>query len=150
MTYTPILNAEVDAESPVTDLLLTRLRDNPIAIAAGNVGAPRIADAALGPTATNEGRDWVLGRAALAVEGAIGTYVFAYGTGTYVAFGSTVAGSTLRPTSAARSISVGSGSATFDVGSTLSGTWRCMGTFDLIKVQDSITVVGATLWLRIS
>ena len=30
MTYTPILNAEVDAESPITDLLLTRLRDNPI------------------------------------------------------------------------------------------------------------------------
>ena len=41
-TYTPILNAEVDAESPITDLLLTRLRDNPIAIAAGDVGAPRI------------------------------------------------------------------------------------------------------------
>jgi hypothetical protein len=42
MTYTPILNAEVDAESPVTDLLLTRLRDNPLAIAAGDAGAPRI------------------------------------------------------------------------------------------------------------
>jgi len=49
MTYTPILNAEVDAESPVTDLLLTRLRDNPIAIAAGNAGAPRVYGLAMVP-----------------------------------------------------------------------------------------------------
>jgi hypothetical protein len=49
MTYTPILNAEVDAESPVTDLLLTRLRDNPIAIANGNAGAPRVYGLALVP-----------------------------------------------------------------------------------------------------
>jgi hypothetical protein len=39
-TYTPILNAEVDAESPVTDLLLTRLRDNPIAIGKAAAGVP--------------------------------------------------------------------------------------------------------------
>jgi len=39
-TYTPILNAEVDAESPVTDLLMTRLRDNPLAIAEGDASVP--------------------------------------------------------------------------------------------------------------
>jgi len=49
MTYTPILNAEVDAESPITDLLLTRLRDNPLAIAAGNAGAPRLYGLAMVP-----------------------------------------------------------------------------------------------------
>jgi len=40
MTYTPILNAEVDAESPITDLLLTRLRDNPLAIGEAAAGVP--------------------------------------------------------------------------------------------------------------
>jgi len=39
-TYTPILNAEVDAESPITDLLLTRLRDNPLAIGEAAPGVP--------------------------------------------------------------------------------------------------------------
>jgi len=39
-TYTPILNAEVDAESPITDLLLTRLRDNPLAIGEAAAGVP--------------------------------------------------------------------------------------------------------------
>jgi hypothetical protein len=48
-TYTPILNAEVDAESPITDLLLTRLRDNPLAIANGNADAPRVNGFALVP-----------------------------------------------------------------------------------------------------
>ena len=49
MTYTPILNAEVDAESPITDLLLTRMRDNPVAIAAGDAGAPRLYGLAMVP-----------------------------------------------------------------------------------------------------
>ena len=142
MTYTPILNAEVDAESPVTDLLLTRLRDNPIAIAAGDVGAPRIQFAGLDA--------W------FSTAGAIGSYMFAYGTGD-VAFGSTVAGSTLRPTSAARSVTQGSATtATFNEGSTLAGTWRCMGTFDTGVTGpnegsgNGPTLQGATLWLRIS
>ena len=149
MTYTPILNAEVDAESPITDLLLTRLRDNPIAISNGAADAPRITDAALGPTATNAGRDWVLNRAALAVAGAVGTYVFATRFGD-VAFGSTVAGSGLNPTSGAYSVTEGgiTGSVTFTTGSALSGTWRCMGTFDSSNSNSGLSISGATLWLR--
>jgi hypothetical protein len=142
MTYTPILNAEVDAESPVTDLLMTRLRDNPIAIVDGDADAPRIQFAALDA--------W------FSTEGAIGTYVFAHGAGD-VAFGSTVAGSTLRPTSAARSFRGGAATtATFNEGPTLAGTWRCMGTFDQTVTGpdegsgSGPTMLGATLWLRIS
>lgn len=46
-TYTTITNAEIDQDSPVTQPLLTSLRDNPIAIAEGSTGAPRISGKAL-------------------------------------------------------------------------------------------------------
>jgi hypothetical protein len=41
-SYTAIADTEIDAESPVTEELMTRLRDNPIAIGEGATGAPRI------------------------------------------------------------------------------------------------------------
>jgi hypothetical protein len=46
-TYTAITNGEIDQDSPVTQPLLTALRDNPIAIAEGASDAPRIDGAAL-------------------------------------------------------------------------------------------------------
>jgi len=46
-TYTTINNNEVDADSPITESLLTRLRDNPIAITEGATGAPTIQAGAL-------------------------------------------------------------------------------------------------------
>lgn len=39
-TYTAIANTEIDPESPVTSDLMTKLRDNPIAMAEGASGAP--------------------------------------------------------------------------------------------------------------
>lgn len=41
-TYTAIASTEVDADSPLTDTLMTRLRDNPLAIAEGASEAPYI------------------------------------------------------------------------------------------------------------
>jgi len=55
MTYTPILNSEVDAESPITDLLLTRLRDNPI-----DVDAPLLCSVLLGTMTTTSGTSQTL------------------------------------------------------------------------------------------
>ena len=46
-SYTPIPDDDVDAESPGTTTLITLLRDNPIGIAAGSPGAPKIQAAAL-------------------------------------------------------------------------------------------------------
>lgn len=46
-TYTAINNTEIDAESPVTEELVTRLRDNPLAIGEGATGAPRIRGAGI-------------------------------------------------------------------------------------------------------
>lgn len=40
--YSAIANTEIDADSPITEALLTKYRDNPIAIAEGSSGAPSI------------------------------------------------------------------------------------------------------------
>ncbi len=42
MVYDPILDSEVDAESPITESLMTRLRDNPDAVAAGAASVPAL------------------------------------------------------------------------------------------------------------
>lgn len=42
-TYRAIASTEVDADSPVTETLMTALADNPTAIAEGASGAPKIA-----------------------------------------------------------------------------------------------------------
>lgn len=39
--YSEILNTQIDVDSPVTTGLMVQLRDNPIAITEGAVGAPR-------------------------------------------------------------------------------------------------------------
>jgi len=46
-TYTTITNAEIDQDSPITQPLLTALRDNPVAITEGAAGAPKVQAAAL-------------------------------------------------------------------------------------------------------
>lgn len=47
MTYTAIPDTDIDSESPITTGLMTLLRDNPIAIANGDSGAPPVQNAAL-------------------------------------------------------------------------------------------------------
>lgn len=42
-TYTAIANTDIDQDSPVTEPLMSALRDNPIAMAEGASGAPKIA-----------------------------------------------------------------------------------------------------------
>lgn len=41
-TYSTITNGQIDQDSPITQPLMTALRDNPTAIAEGATGAPRI------------------------------------------------------------------------------------------------------------
>lgn len=138
-SYTTISNAEIDQDSPATQPLFTSLRDNPIAIAEGAVGAPRI-----------EGIDAMSHQGAVA---AVGTYVFARSSAAAdVAVGGTIAGSNLLPTSAwAYCASAGPNTNTMAVGAALTGTWRCMGFYDALNAVAAYgTVYGATLWLRIS
>lgn len=46
-TYTAITSGEIDPDSPITNSLMTKLRDNPIAITEGASGAPKIQTAAI-------------------------------------------------------------------------------------------------------
>lgn len=51
-SYVSIPNGDIDQDSPITQPLMTALRDNPIAIAEGATGAPRIYGAAMYGTTT--------------------------------------------------------------------------------------------------
>lgn len=139
-SYIVITDAETDPEAPLTSELAKKWRDNPLAIAEGAVGAPRINSIG---AMDHQG-----------AAGSIGTYVFAKrSTAADVSFGGTVAGSDLVPTSATTVMPTGvtGAAATFNSGSALSGTWRCMGTYDHAAAFGSGgSMNGATLWLRIS
>lgn len=116
---------------------------SPVAIANADPGVARILDAALSTTVTSAGQDWVAARMIARGHGGIGTLSFAerYGaTGMVTAFGENVAGSDLRTTN----VSVG-GSFT-----TLSGTWRCLGSTASRSSASGREAVGATLWQRIA
>ena len=144
-TWTDITTAALEPGKPVRSINGLALRDNPIAIAEGAAGAPRIVNAAvtnatLGAEKFQSGvaeRDWVMGFNVSAGAGGVGTYAFAKKTSMYPAvkaLGSTIAGSSLRPSSA--------GSRT---GGSLAGTWRCMGYAD----TDGAGSSDVTSWLRI-
>jgi hypothetical protein len=145
-TWTTLPDASLEPGKPIRSIDGLALRDNPIAISEGAVGAPKIqtngiTDSAVttAKLASNEQMTTanVLNATAGAAAGAVGTYALAVlvsGSGT-VSFGSTTLGSNLRPSSSNAS----------PAGSALSGTWRCMG---VAAVAADPT--GVTLWLRIS
>ena len=134
-TFTTIGTGSLAVGKPLTSALAIALRDNPIAIAEGDPTAPRIEWAALGA--------WY------DTAGGIGTYCFARAT-VDKAFGDNIAGSALFPTSAVYGVGSGTkGAGAFTSGAALSGSWRCMGTFDLsMSTTGTATYDGATLWLR--
>lgn len=138
--YRAILETETDPNAPIIAALMKALARNPVAITEGASLAPRIQEPAVD--------NW------MTTADGIKTYVFAYSTSGDTSFGSTRAGSSLRPTSASRRFVPGSSTPTwvFNSGSALSGTWRCMGEFDDIALGTTggQEVNGATLWVRIS
>ena len=153
-TWTTIPDSSLEPGKPIRSIDALALRDNPVAIAEGQSGAPRIVDAALDTTATNDGRNWLLNRNALATAGAVGTYVMAIFSGASTAaitFGATTAGSNLQPVGAFTS-TLGNSNANSGTGSALSGTWRCMG-HKYAYVDGApgyATNAVGTLWLRIA
>lgn len=52
--YTAIADSEIDVDSPITESLMTRLRNNPIAITEGSAGAPLIQTAAYQPGSVDQ------------------------------------------------------------------------------------------------
>ena len=148
-TWTNIPDSSIEPGKPIRSIDGIALRDNPIAIAEGAAGAPRIEDAALDTTVTNAGRDWVLARTAAADVGAVGTYAFLSSEETFgspVSAGGTKSGSSLRYAGFLTSGTVFSGTTSGERLGTPSGTWRCMG----YDASSGTASRGATLWLRIS
>lgn len=141
--WVTITDSQVDPDAPLTSELAYAWRDNPVALAEGAVGAPRIVDAALGTTVTSAGETWVAARMIARAAQGIGTYILAETVGTVGAQtpGSTVAGSSLRHSNA-----TGAGNGGL---ANMSGTWRCMGRTSSRtgtgQVADAIT-----LWQRIA
>ena len=125
MAYIPITEEQSNPFAPLTSELIKQLRDNPIAIAAGLSGAPRIERPAIG--------SW---------------YFTTGGVGTYALLGDTVGSrlteaGTSRPGSDLR-YSSASGSSS----GTPSGTWRSMGRSS--GGTGGGVGLNTTLWLRIS
>ena len=152
-----IPNGSIEPDAPARSIDAFAFRDNPIAIAEGAPGAPRIQDSALSTDVTSEGTDWVLARTAEASVGAVGTYAYLR-RNSNAAPGSTVSGSNLTYAGGLNNVSAdGSGAAvenfSFQAGSSSSpsGTWRAMGRIQSSSSSNvSESVSAATLWLRIS
>lgn len=130
-TYSAIASGDIDPESPLTTTLLTKLRDNPIAIAEGASGAPTMTTAAM-PV------DEINGSLAGLTLGDVGSYAFLGSSAFNVSFteGATYAGSSLRYAG------VHSGAA---ISGTPSGTWRALG-----GITGIINFYSVTLFIRIS
>lgn len=97
----------------------------------------------------------VLNATAGASAGAVGSYMFgaANPTSTAVSFGATRAGSQINPTGGWMQWFNGAAasSVTATLGSTQSGTWRCMGVTSRVSGGAcGLEYSAATLWLRIS
>jgi hypothetical protein len=154
-TWTTIPDSSLEPGKPIRSIDAIALRDNPVAIAEGAPGAPKIEAQAL-DTTTDE-RDWVLARTANASVGAVGTYAFLGSTNTTATTpGLTKAGSSLRYAGIYRSNSTWNGGTTNSVGSKAvttapAGTWMCMGHDGSSPVSGEDSAhYGATLWLRIA
>ena len=145
--YTTLSNTAVGVGGLPSGATVTALRDNPIAIAEGTAGAPRVLHAALDATVTTDGTNWVLGRTAGATAGAVGTYAFMERTGNNASIdiGGTIAGSSIRYAGVDKT-----NTQQMDISSsatTPSGTWQCMG---YIAFLGDTSSERASLFLRIS
>lgn len=152
-----IPNESVDPDSPALAALFRALRDNPVAIAEGAAGAPRMQDAAftdnsIRPQILNNGAAWVAANVIAFGIGGVGTYAFLVGTAPSYSPGDTEAGSNLFYVGAAAAISSdgSAGSATAPTSGGISGTWRCQGNTGNEGGLELGASFGATLWVRIA
>lgn len=149
MAWTNIDNALVSVGALPFATTVQALRDNPIAIANGDAGAPQVQNAAIANGAVTTAKiasneqmttNNVNGQIAGTSVGAIGSYAFLVtSTDVQIGPGATYAGSNLRYSN------------TDDAaGATPAGTWRAMGLAGTDLGGRIGVVRSATLWLRIS
>lgn len=148
MAWTSISNALVAVGALPFATTIQALRDNPIAIANGDVGAPQIQTAAIASAAVTSAKlattinesAWVTARTSQAGRGGLGTYAMAAITasGITVAGNGTTSGSNLGYSRADASVTEAIGS----------GTWRNMGAS--VTGIASPGAAQVTLWLRVA
>lgn len=119
--------APVLADQYVVTAMLADLGVTTAKIAAANVTSAKLAS-------TSNERNWILALLAGLTQGAVGTLVFAEITALgSVAFGSTIAGSSLEPGNVGGT----------NPGAALSGTWKCLG-----YATGGNAAESTTLWIR--
>lgn len=167
--WTNIPTDRIEPGKPIRAIDGLALRDNPIAIAEGASGAPRVQTNGIANSAVTTAKinnsavttskiansnvtaqklatggnenNWVRARTATSTAGAVGTYAFVTrNTNGTTNWNQTIAGSRLQPASVGLNGMVSGGAA-------LSGTWRIMG-HQVVNSGSGPT--GATLALRIS
>lgn len=154
--YIPINPSEIEPEAPLTSSLASRWTNNPIAIAEGAPGAPRIQTNAIANGAVTAAklasgageRDWVLARVASAPLGAVGTYAsLALLLPGSNQFSVTANEGDTRPGSSLRWSSTYGGDTSI---TSPSGTWMCMGRASTTRLDGGDVVRRPSLWLRIA
>jgi len=144
MSWTNIPSTSLQPGAPVKSLDGLALRDNPIAIANGDAGAPRIQTAALAVDAVFEAtaRDVSFG--------ALGTYAFLTSTSlTAITAGTSYAGSALKAGGLFNAAFLLA--AQIDLtGVTMSGTWLAMGTVAATTPAPASPPNVTTLFVRIA
>lgn len=151
-TYTTIPDSSLEPGKPIRSIDALALRDNPLAIAEGASGAPRVQAAAL-DTGSDENA-WVWARIAAGTYGDIGSYAILGHTAlATITPGSTVAGSTLKGVGFFNTSGNNYGSnATISISgrsqgsSAMSGTWKAMS----YMYSDGTNYYPFGLWLRIA
>ena len=141
-TWTTLPDASLEPGKPIRSIDGLALRDNPVAITEGAVGAPKIQTAALitGEQMTTAN---VLNATAGASVGAVGTYDFlryVIPASATVNPGDTIAGSSLNYAG-----EFGTGAS---IGGSASGTWRLMGYMQNTSTDNTIS--RSSVFLRIS
>lgn len=157
--YLPINPTEIEPEAPLTSSLAARWSNNPIAIAEGAPGAPRIQTNAIANGAVtaaklatgNQERNWVLSRVAAAPLGAVGTYASLAIADPPEGWTVTSNEGDTRPGSELRWSTTSGGG--YVQSTSPSGTWMCMGraaTTRLSSYDGGHIIRSPSIWLRIA
>lgn len=145
-TWTTIPDSSLEPGKPLRSIDALALRDNPLAIAEGAPGAPRVQLPAVVDTL-----------AAIAV-GSVGSYAMlipnnttTYGPGS-IAAGSSLRYADARATGRYPDFDNPGILRTVGLGATPTGTWRCMGyaVYPAPAASGVAAISGGTLWIRIA
>lgn len=154
-SWTDITDNALEPGKPIRSIDAFALRNNPIAIAGGAAGAPRILDAALSTDVTTAGEDWVMARTAQATALSVGAYFFGMSSvslrvnatisGGFIFTGGIVFDFPVDDEPSFQTISIPSNFNLHVV-----GTLRCMGELPVRRSYQGTTSISMTLFLRIA